>query len=303
MTPATRAGDTGRELLRRCAERPYCHGVISRTAALTALLVGGTVVLLGLAVTGTAADIFPAELAKHVSEDSEGWLLALVLAPWVRFVRPALPAGRRGWVPTLAVAAVCLVLGVLFKSGLGPPRVTTLNETLFALAVLLPWLRLPRPLPRWLAVAAPLAVLVAAVATYHVPLAVDLAEGVAMLVLVPIGLDLVDRGVLEPGHRTPPLLRAAWYAFLVLAPLGVSAAAGSVSGVAGDVLGYLVRVQEAFVGLVVAEVYLVLVAARPTPAVATVPAARAPHPSATAAAGPSAPRTPGASSTVGHGSA
>lgn len=51
---------------------------------------GAVLLLLVLAVAGVTGHVFPHLLARHVSEDSEGWVLALLLPAWLQYVRPRL---------------------------------------------------------------------------------------------------------------------------------------------------------------------------------------------------------------------
>lgn len=222
---------------------------------------GVVVLLLLLAVTGTTGDVFPHQLAKHVSEDSEGWLLALVLPLWVQYARPRLRGTPREWPSTFAAAAVVLVVGlVCYRVGGVPPRIATLNETLLALAVLLPYVQLSRPVPPVLSLGLPGVMALLVLLASGNGVVTDLAEGVVMLLLVPIGLDLVDREVLGPQRPPSSLLRWSWYALLVVAPVVIAVLAHHLhAGTAGDVLRYLKRVQESFVGTLLTEVYLAVV--------------------------------------------
>lgn len=233
-----------------------------RRRALSVGYYGVLLLLLVLAMTGTTGDVFPRQLAKHVSEDSEGFLLALVLSAWVQYVRPRLRGTSREWPVTLLAAAAVLVLGlVCYRVDGVPPKIATLNETLLALVVLLPYVQLPRPVPRALALGLPGAVLLLVLLASGTTLVTDLAEGLVMLVLAPLGLDLVDRCVLEPD-RPPVAARWVWYAFLVVAPLTISLLEGHVGGAGGTALRYAVRVQESFVGVLIAEVYLAVLLPR-----------------------------------------
>lgn len=226
--------------------------------AVAALYYGLVGVLLLLAVTGTTGDVFPHQLAKHVSEDSEGLLLALLLPAWVQYARPRLRGSAREWPATLLAAAVVLVVGLVCYLVDGvPPKIATLNETFLALAVLLPYAQLPRPLPRALALGLPGAVLLLVLVASGTTLVTDLAEGLVMLVLAPLGLDVVDRDVLEGERAAPPEpVRWLWYAFLVVAPVAVSVLEGHVGGVGATALRYAVRVQESFVGVLLTGLYL-----------------------------------------------
>jgi hypothetical protein len=90
------------------------------------------------------------------------------------------------------------------------------------------------------------------------------AESFAVLVLAPIGLYVVDRGILDPQASTSAALRYAWYAFLLLAPVvfTVLEYGIGVGGPAGDATRYAVRTTEAFVGVVLIELYFAVALAR-----------------------------------------
>lgn len=218
---------------------------------------GALAVLLLLAVTGHTADVLPNELARHVSEDSEAIVLALVLSLWIQCARPRLQSSERQWPLTLLAAAVCLAVGVwLYNVDDVPGKVETLNESFLALAVLLPYVQLRRPLARLLVLGLPVAVLLLIGFGSATDLVVNLAEGLAMLVLVPIGVDIVDRALLDPAARTADILRWGWYAVLVVAPTVVALLHGQLGGALGHAVDYTARVQEAFVGILLVELYL-----------------------------------------------
>jgi len=86
----------------------------------------------------------------------------------------------------------------------------------------------------------------------------DLAETLGLLILAPIAFDLVDRGILDRDARTSPRSRWLWYATLVAAPVALSVLEYQVGldGVLGVAVRYGVRVTEAFVCLLLVELYL-----------------------------------------------
>jgi len=219
------------------------------------------VVLLVLAVTGTLRTVIPGPVGKHLAEDSEGLLLALLLSLWIQYVRPRLTGSRREWFVTGLAVVVDLALGLwLFGGAEGlPSRVFTLNETFLALAVLLPYVQLRRPLPAAVPLGLSGGVLLLVLVASRNTLITDLAETLAMLVLVPIGLDVVDRAVLDPTRWTPEVRRWSWYAFLLVVP---ACFALLFDAVGGEALRYAVRVQEAFVGLLLIELYFTIGLAR-----------------------------------------
>lgn len=212
---------------------------------------------LGVVVAGILLQVLPVALppavAVRVAHNSEGFVLALLLAPWIQFVRPRLAGRAAEWPVTLAAAAASAAVGVLLVATDLPSRFRTLNEAFLALAALLPYVQVRRPVPRWVPVVVSGAALAAIVLGLHEKGVVDQAETLAVLVLAPVAFDLVDRRVLDPGAPAGRW-RYAWYVFLVAAPLAASVAARAT---------YLSRVTEAFVFLLLLEVYLALYRSTP----------------------------------------
>jgi hypothetical protein len=127
------------------------RAMLGRRGVLGTAYYGGLLLVL----IGILAEAFPAflphRLAGRISHNSEAILLALVVAGWLQFARPALAGARRRWAVVAAVAAGCAAAGsALLLSDL-PSRYRTLNETFLALAVLLPYLSIRRPIPPRLA--------------------------------------------------------------------------------------------------------------------------------------------------------
>jgi hypothetical protein len=223
---------------------------------ITGLYYGLLGVLLVLAVTGRAGDVLPGWVGTHVGDDSEGILLAIVLPAWIQFARPRVAGTRREWPLTALAVAVLAGLGVwMYATGPLPGNVETLNEPLLALAVLVLYVQPARPLPRALVAGAVAGSLLLFVTAAGWQPGTSLAEMLAMLVLVPVGLDLVDRAILDPGARTSGAVRWAWYAFLLATPIVISVLAGVLTGAAGDAATYLNRVQEAWLGVLLVELY------------------------------------------------
>ena len=85
----------------------------------------------------------------------------------------------------------------------------------------------------------------------------DLAETLGMLMLAPIGFDVVDRGILDPKARTSTALRYGWYAFLVVAPIAFSVLEHGIGfeGAIGEATRYAVRIHEAFLFMLLVELY------------------------------------------------
>src|SRR3954465_8051260 len=164
------------------------------------------------------ADVLPAWAATSVTHNSEGYLIALVLVPWIVYARPRLAGRRAQWPVAIAVGAILLAIGFVLIATDLPSRFRTLNAAFIALGLLVPYVQIRRPLPRGLTPAVVvIGVLVAAIFN-HNGTVTDLAEVWGALVLLPIGLDLVDRGILDPAARTSAVLRYGWYAVLVVLP-------------------------------------------------------------------------------------
>jgi hypothetical protein len=213
--------------------------------------------LFALAVTDRLDAVLPAEAAKDVGEDSEALLLALMLAGWIEFARPRLRRAANARAVTAAAATACLVLGSWLFLGEAVPRpLATFGEPVLAMALLLPYLQLRRPLPRRLVAVVPataLLLLVAASASVHTTRA---AEALAVLVLVPLGLDVFDRRILEPSVRTPAALRWSWYLVLIAMPLVLSEVLrDAVDGPLRHAVGYAVGLQEAWLGVLLVHLY------------------------------------------------
>jgi hypothetical protein len=229
----------------------------SKTTA-RAVFYGATVVVVVGVLAQLFAEVLPDRVASGIGHNSEGVVLALLLALWIELARPRLAGTNREWPVTLVVAAICTISALLLLQSDLPSRFRTLNETFLAAAVVIPYLQLRRPLPDRLAIAASAGVLAAVVVGNRTGVVIDLAEALAVLVLVPIGFDLVDRGILDPQARTSPRLRLGWYVGLVVAPIVFSVLEYQVGfdGILGEATRYSVRVAEAFIAMLLVELYL-----------------------------------------------
>ncbi len=219
----------------------------------------GLLVLLVLSIlTGVLKAVAPAGLAAHLSRNSEGYVMALVLAAWIEFVRPRMGRGPRMVEATVGAAVACLAAGLFLVLGPLPSVVGTLNEGFFALAVLVCWVQLPRPVPKaaWLL---PVVAFLTAVLFASHPDVVSAAEYLAAYVIFPIGLDLVDPGILRPGVRTRRPLVLAWMGLLVVFVIVVHVLPGLrlMDGIE-DVARFLSRITEALVAMFLTHLYLTL---------------------------------------------
>jgi hypothetical protein len=204
-----------------------------------------------------APHVLPDRRAHWISDQSEGYTAALVLSLWVQFALPRLAGSRREWFWTLAAAAASLAIATYLYNSELVSQVKTLNESFFALALMIPYVTLPRPLPRqapWLLSAATVAVM--CFASWS-PLITNLAETWGLLLLIPIGLDVVDRGILDPTAPNRPGLRYGWYVFLLLGPLILHVLQFDL-GLRGWVYGatsYAIRFYEAWIFMLFFQLY------------------------------------------------
>jgi hypothetical protein len=196
-------------------------------------------------------------IAGRIARNSEGIVLLLILALWIQFIRPRLADSPREWAVTLTAALMSLGLGLLLFLTDPINRVKTLNETFLAAGILIPYIQLRRPIPVALPLALSGGVLVLVLFGSSDSTITLLAEAEGALILTPIALDLVDRGILDPEARTIPALRYGWYAFLIAAPVVFWRTDNGqiVSGWLGDALTYAGRTTEIFICLLIFELY------------------------------------------------
>jgi hypothetical protein len=239
-----------------------------RRAVVAAIYYLGLCLLLGLIVSKTWSHIVPGSVGRHIANDSEGYLLALVLPAWIDFVRPRLAGRSAQWPVTAVATAVCLgVTVLLYNTTTIIGSIKTLNETFFALALLIPYVQLTRRPSVNVGVAlavASIVLLVIVEQTAWLPVSTALAEGVVMLNLAPLMFDVFDRGILQPDEPSPLRLRQAWWALMVLVPLGFIAVGHLDHHLPSPLMSvdvYGRRAQEAFVGMFLIGIYYFL---RPT---------------------------------------
>jgi hypothetical protein len=246
--------------------------VTDRRRIFAILYYGGLVLVLVLILLQLLDDVVGKRIATHIGRNSEAYLAALVLSAWIQYARPRLTGSRAAWPAAILTGAVMLLIAIgLMHSDL-PSRVRTLNESFLALAVLVPYVQGRRPVSRVLSYGLPglvlLLVLVAADRT-HIR---DYAETAVILILIPVGLDLVDRGILQSDAVTSVRARWSWYAALVLIPIVFVALrkGAHVGGWAGNRMLYSQRGLEGYIATFCIEIYFAVflgwVGQRVTPA-------------------------------------
>lgn len=210
-------------------------------------------VTLGLILLERLDTVLPALPARLLTQNVEGVALALGLGLWLCPIRRWLGSAALG--VALVLGAGCLLAGWWLLAGpLSHPehsRFITLNETMLALAVLLPYLEIRRPL-RWWAAALPVAAFtLPVVAAGRSETVTTMAEVFAAVVLVAITVDLVDPSLLDGSspHRWRSL---AWLGLLsaLVVVFRVWADWNEPEGFFGHVLLYLARGNEMFLAVI-----------------------------------------------------
>lgn len=230
------------------------------------LFYGGLSLLLLLIVTDLLADIVPQGMAVRVAYNSEGYLFAVVLAAWLQFGLPRLPEHvQMRWALALGVFWALVGVGLVLSDL--PSRIRTLNESALALALLIPYVTLRRPLSRWVLLSVPIMVAMVVWGVTQDPEGwiVDQAEAFGFLILAVVTFDLVDRALLQPRRATPTWALWAWYAFMVIEPVVVSALGTEMRGDTGALamsLQWLGRIHESFIGVLLVVLVLRLAPVR-----------------------------------------
>lgn len=236
------------------------------------LYYAGLALVLALILLQLIDDVVGRRLATHIGNNSEAYLAALFLSAWIQYVRPRLAGRRSEWPAALLVGVIMLVIGIALVQTHLPSRFRTLNEAFIALAVLVPYVQARRPLNRILSYGLPGVVLLLVLVVGDRGVVRDQAESATMLILIPIGLDLIDRGILQPDAITSVLARWTWYAILVLIPVVFIALrkGAHVDGWAGNRMLYSQRGLEGYIAALFIEVYFAVflgwVGRRVTPA-------------------------------------
>ena len=236
------------------------------------LYYGGLALVLALTLLQLLDEVLGKRLATHIGHNSEAYLAALVLSAWIQYVRPRLAGKRAEWPTALLVGVIMLVIGIALVQTHLPSRFRTLNEAFIALGILIPYVQARRPLSRVISYGLPGVVLLLVLVIGDRGLVRDQAESAVMLILIPIGLDLIDRGILQSDAVTSVRARWSWYAALVLIPVVFVALrkGAHVDGWAGNRMLYSQRGLEGYIATFFIEVYFAVflgwVGRRVTPA-------------------------------------
>jgi hypothetical protein len=232
--------------------------VTSRGKVFAALYYGGLALVLALVLLQLLDDVLGKQLAAHVGHNSEAYLAALVVTAWIQFVRPRLAGTKAEWTVALVVGVALVVVGIVLVQTHLPSRFRTLNEAFIGMGILIPYVQARRPLNKIISYGLPGLALLAVLILGNTGVVKDQAESVMMLILLPIGLDLIDRGILQSDAVTSVRNRFSWYAALILIPvIFVALRKGAhVGGWAGNRMLYSQRGLEGYIFGFFLEVYL-----------------------------------------------
>lgn len=238
------------------------HQFGSRARVVSLLYYGGLASLLLLIMSGLLRQIIPAGLATRIGHDSEGFFIALCLAAWIQFGHSRVRNPTRLRL-ALGLAVAMAAVGLALTVSSLPTWLTTLDEGCYALAVLIPYAALRRPIGRWPYFASVGLAIVVALSVAYDPggesPVVILAESTMAWILAPWAFDLFNRRVLEPGVWVGVKKQLVGYLIFIAVPvtvvlLGTGVRSGE--GVTGLTLDYLGRSQESFLGLVFVSIFL-----------------------------------------------
>jgi hypothetical protein len=220
-----------------------------------AVLFGALVVLSVLILIEQLDEVLPQGLSEHVARNNEGYVFAILLAVWIEYARAPVAATTRQWtIVGVASAGLAIAGAVLLLDGV-PGTLATLNETCFALALLVPYVQLRRPIPRWTWAMPLCAVLVPIVSGGYDDIA-ELAEFFGFLLLIPIAVEVVDRSILDPTGRRRPDLLAIWSIGLSICAVTFhSLRPENPEGVVDEVLLYLSRTVEVVIAILILHLY------------------------------------------------
>ncbi|UYM06543.1 hypothetical protein [Solicola gregarius] len=213
--------------------------------------------LFALIVGKQLSTILPAGVASQIGHNSESLCFALLVCAMIQFLRPARLSAAQRWGVSAAIAVGCIAVGWLLVLSDLPSNVATLNEPIIAAGVLALYLQLERPL-RWPSAYAA-AVLAFIVVLFDTELVLNQAESLVLILLAPIGLDVMDRMVLAGRAYDVPIRRHLWCAALVVFALAMMALAPwareDLSGALRLGIDYAHRAAEAYWGWLLVHLY------------------------------------------------
>lgn len=247
--------------------------------AISVLFYLALILALLIIVSGIHREFLPDRLASTFAYNSEGYFFAVVIAAWIQFGLPRLTGHRRA-VASLALGIGLAFLGVYLLLGKLPSSIATLQEPAFALALIIPYVSLPRPLPRWVApvvCGVSLAIVTAGLLAGSpqpneqlgpVNWVIGMAEMMVLVFLAPLVFDVFFPAMLDSRARDRHGRFSALIVGLIVVPvivslLGRGARVGDT--VVPLALNYLGRAHESLIGFLLICVFFWIIDERRQP--------------------------------------
>src|SRR6185312_13688611 len=83
--------------------RPYDARMRNRSLVISTVFYVAVAALLAGVLFKIWPQVLPASVATRIGHNSEGYILALAVAPWIQFVRPRLSGTRAEWIVAILV--------------------------------------------------------------------------------------------------------------------------------------------------------------------------------------------------------
>lgn len=221
------------------------------------LLYGFFLAVMAIILAGQMTKLVPGGLGLTISRNSEGFLMLLAVCFWIDVVHPRLDRSARSWAIVLGVGVLLLVGGLLLRQAPFVSRVVTLNEAVIGLGVILPYLHLRRPVSRWALVLPIAGVVIPAIGGSNT-FTTDMAEAFGGMVLFPLVVDVIDRGLLLDRVARPRRNIVAAVALLLVILVVHVVTPHHPLGIVPNVLYYLQRATEMFIAAAVVLLYYAL---------------------------------------------
>lgn len=206
---------------------------------------GGLAAVVVLVLTKQLSTVLPDPAARQISRNNEGLVVVLVAGAWIQLVRPRLVGHALEHHLAIGAGLLLVAVGLSLYHGSWPGQYTTLNESAFGLAVVIPYLQLRRPLSIW-AWGVPIAAVAVPAIGGGNELTTNLAEVFGAVFFVAVTVDVVDPGILD-GSRAPRVGVLLWIGAMVAA-VGLlhNATDRTPENVVESVIRYTSRVTEMF---------------------------------------------------------
>lgn len=204
------------------AHRAEVGGALDSIRARSLLFYGTGAFVVLLTTLDLVTSAVPARLITPAQHLTNAVLMALLMSATIQFIRPAVHGRPERWIIVDALAASCGALGwvlAILRFDIAPP-VAAMSEVFIALAFIVAYVHLDRPVPAapYLSVA-----LLVLVGLLHASIVATLETGgLAVWIAAPLSFDVYDRPILAGGAAADHRKRREWYACLLGLPAAFS---------------------------------------------------------------------------------